>query len=242
MGLSLLSLLKSSRSPLIYLLLLTISYSCYIVVIGGDFLAMFRFFVPIVPPMAILVQEGVISFCQWFVGLIQSPFIKKSSIAFFSFIFIVTLALGLTSSFKGGEYVRYFIHQGIAKGLAARGKWLHKHAYHNETVAAIGIGAISYYSELNTIDRLGMTDIHIAHTKMPHMGKGFPGHEKRNLSYVLSKKPTYISGPLIYPKNCKYFKPTDDEIKRFNQLYEPFYIEGYKPDFPFYKLKEDEKD
>ena len=219
------------------------SFSVYIVFIGGDFLAMYRFFVPIVPLMAILVQEGIISFNQWLVGLRYPLFIKKSAITFCSFIFIVTLALGLTSSFKGDEYVMYFIHQGIAKGLAARGKWLHQHASPNETVAAIGIGAISYYSELNTIDRLGITDIHVAHTKMRHMGKEISGHEKRNFSYILSRKPTYFSGLLIYPKNSKYSRPTDSEIKRFNQLYEPFYIEEeYNPDFPFYRLKEDQKD
>lgn len=239
-GLSLISLLKPSRSSLIYLLMLVISFSVYIVSIGGDFLGMFRFFVPILPLMAILVQEGIITLCQWLLSLIHPISVKISVITLCSFTFILVLAKGLTFSFKGGEYQRILFHKRVTEKQSARGRWLHRHASPDETLAAFGIGAISYYSELNTIDRLGITDIHIAHTKMHQMGKGLPGHEKRNFSYVLMKKPNYLSGPLKFPKRSNY-KPTNKEIKRFKQLYKPFYVN--EPNFKFsslYKLKEDQ--
>ncbi|KPJ62040.1 MAG: hypothetical protein AMJ42_00310, partial [Deltaproteobacteria bacterium DG_8] len=188
-GLSFLSLFTSSRSILIYLLMLTISFSVYIVYIGGDFMKMFRFFVPILPLMAILVQEGIISLNQWFSRLINRPFVKISVIACCSFIFIISLTMEFTATLKGRKHPPRGRKQ-VARGGIARGKWLRQHASPDETVAALAIGAISYYSELNTIDRFGITDIHIANTKMPHVGKGVPGHEKHNLSYILSRKPT----------------------------------------------------
>ncbi|KPJ61861.1 MAG: hypothetical protein AMJ42_00750 [Deltaproteobacteria bacterium DG_8] len=238
-GLSLLTLLKPLRSSIIYLLMLIISFSAYIVYIGGDFLGMFRFFVPILPLMAILVQEGVIALCQWLIRIIHPTFVKTSVITLCSFTFILILVKGLTFSFKGQPYERILYHKRVTEGQSAKGRWLHRHASPDESLAAFGIGAISYYSELNTIDRLGITDIHIAHTKMHHMGKGLPGHEKRNFSYVLMKKPNYLSGPVVFPKRSKY-KPTNKEIKRFKQLYKPFYINEPNLKFSLYKLKEDQ--
>ena len=230
-------LFKPLRSAIAYLLMLSISFSGYIMLIGGDFFAMFRFFMPIVPLLAILVQEEVISFIQWCIKLRHPKFIKLSVITLCSSIFILILAMSLKSSFKGHELFMYFKHQRIANTLASEGKWLHQHAFPDETIASVGIGAISYYSELTTIDRLGITDIHVAHTTMPHMGKGVPGHEKRNFSYILSKKPTYFFGKLIDPKKSTYFKPSDSEIRKFNQLYKSFQIREPNLKVSLYKLK-----
>ena len=241
-GLSLLPLLKPSRSPIVYFLILTLSFLGYIVYIGGDFLGMFRFSVPMVPLMAILVQEGIISICQWFSRLEYPQIVKTFAITFCSFIFISFLAMGLTSSFKGYGYKRILFHKKVAKNQAARGKWLRQHASPDDTVASIAIGAISYYSELTTIDRLGITDIHVAHTTMPHMGKGFPGHEKHYFSYILSRKPTYFFGPLTLPKKGRYkHNPTKSKIRKFNQLYKPFQIREPNLKVSLYKLKEDKK-
>ena len=183
-SLSLLSLFKQSRSPIIYLLMLIISFSAYIVSVGGDFFAMFRFFVPMVPPMALLVQEGIISLCQWPERITNISFPRKSAITFCSFIAILILAKGLVSSFNEDEWKVYTRHQSLALAHAVLGQWFHQHASPNETVAAMPIGAVSYYSELSTFDRSGITDIHLAHTKMPYMGRGVPGHEKHDFSYT----------------------------------------------------------
>jgi len=237
---SVVPLLKPSRSVLVFLLMLTLSYAVYIVSVGGDFMGMFRFFVPIVPPMAILVQEGMISLCQSLWALRWSITVKTSVIVLSSFLYILIVAGGITPSFKGYQYDRTLFHESLVKRNTTIGKWLHQIALPNETVAVIAVGAISYYSELTTIDRLGITDTHIAHKKMPHMGKGFTGHEKGDFSYVLYRKPTYFFGPLIFPKNSLY-KPTPDEIRKFNQLYRPFQvrIEEANLEFYVYKLREE---
>lgn len=170
------SLFKPSPSPIIYLLLLVISFSGYIVIIGGDFLGMFRFFVPILPLMAILVQEGVINLNQWLTRVIHPAFVKKSAITLCSFVLLLILAKVLTTSFKGAEYERILFHKKVTRSHTTIGKWLHQYAAPDETLASIAIGAISYYSELNSFDRLVITDAHVAHTKMSHMGKGMAGH------------------------------------------------------------------
>ena len=72
------------------------------------------------------------------------------------------------------------------------GKWLRTYARPGESIAVTAAGALPFYSGLYTIDMLGITDIHIAHRKMPAGGAGIAGHEKHDMDYVLSRRPTYI--------------------------------------------------
>jgi hypothetical protein len=39
---------------------------------------------------------------------------------------------------------------------------------------------------------LGITDRHIAHAPSPGLGTGIAGHEKHDMDYVLSRKPTFF--------------------------------------------------
>ena len=231
--LSLFILLKPLRSPVTYLLLLTISFAAYIVTVGGDFFPLFRFFIPLVPFMAILTQEGLLHLYQWLLRLSYPRWVKLSAITFCLFVFMLTLTQGFISSFnKRGQLLRG--RKGSTLRGITQGKWLRQHASPNDTLAALAIGAISYYSELKTIDRLGITDVHIAHVNMRLMGDRMPGHDKRDLSYIVSRKPTYFFGPLIY----RNFKPPYLPVKKFYELYEPFYIECDGVEYRAYKLKE----
>jgi hypothetical protein len=218
-------LLTARRSSVCYLLMLVVSFSSYVVYVGGDFLGMFRYFVPVIPQMAILVQEGAVGSARVVASLKLSPLIRRSAVAFLCIAFVLVCATGLRSSFTGPQLKRVRFHRRLVEKRTLLGTWLRQHVDAEDSVAALAIGAISYYSGLETIDRFGMTDIHIAHTQMPNMGKGLAGHEKRNLSYVLSKKPTFFFGSLVFPKNSRLFTPTMGEIAKFTQLYEPFVID-----------------
>jgi len=232
-SLSLLILLKPLRSPVIYLLLLTVSFSAYIVAVGGDFFPLFRFFVPLVPFMAILTQEGLINLCQWLLRLSYPRWIRLFAITFCLFVFVLTLTQGFTYSFNKRSLLLRGRKKSTVRGIT-QGKWLRQHASPNDSLAALAIGAISYYSELKSIDRLGITDVHIAHVNMRLIGNTMPGHDKRDLSYIISRKPTYFFGPLIY----RNFKPPYKPAKEFYELYEPFYIEFDGVEEKAYKLKE----
>ncbi len=64
----------------------------------------------------------------------------------------------------------------------------------DESLATGAIGAISYYSNMKIYGLHGLVDTYIAHKKMKNktIGRGFPGHEKEDIFYTLSKKPTYF--------------------------------------------------
>jgi len=128
------------------------------------------------------------------------------------------------------------------------GRWLKSYAKPNESIAVTAAGALPYYSDLYTVDMLGINDVHIAHRKMPEMGKGIAGHEKYDIDYVLDKKPTYIfhypflvKRPVITPSQfITEWNPGQKylfESPRFRTMYEPVSekIAGYF--INFFRLK-----
>ena len=54
------------------------------------------------------------------------------------------------------------------------------------------VGAVPYYSGLYTIDMLGLTDEHIAHTDVTMQTGGYAGHEKGDGEYILDRAPDVI--------------------------------------------------
>jgi hypothetical protein len=51
---------------------------------------------------------------------------------------------------------------------------------------------VPFISRLPTLDMLGLSDFHIAHT-VKATGDGLPGHEKTDPAYILAQHPTYIA-------------------------------------------------
>ena len=232
--LDLVYLFKPFRSTIVYLLMLVLASTVYIVSVGGDSIGISRFFVPLVPLMAILVQEGIVNLNQWLIKRISNTAVKRAVVAFCS-LTILILTMRVQPSLQGYKFAEHL--QKVIDRKIAIGKWLHQHAAPNETIAVIAAGAIPYYSELKTYDRVGITDIQVAHTKMPRMGTGIPGHEKQNFFYILSKKPTYFFGDIRIFENTEDFSTNDERILRFIQDYEPFYINEPDLKVQLYKLK-----
>lgn len=59
-------------------------------------------------------------------------------------------------------------------------------------VAVDAAGALPYYSELPSIDMLGLTDKHIAHHPPESLGRGKLAHELGDGAYVLSRQPDLV--------------------------------------------------
>jgi hypothetical protein len=80
------------------------------------------------------------------------------------------------------------VRADVAKWSAA-GKWFGAHVPPDKVLASWPVGAVAFFSNLTTIDMLGINDLHIAHLKVASMGHGPAGHEKKDFDYVLSRKP-----------------------------------------------------
>lgn len=74
----------------------------------------------------------------------------------------------------------------------------------NATLAVDAAGKIPFYSELPTIDMLGLNDRHIGKGK-PVEGKAFfPGHNKFDADYVLGRKPDLIAAWFSPPSDFSW--------------------------------------
>jgi arabinofuranosyltransferase len=174
-----------------------IVWAGYVVAIGGDGLAMYRFAVPVLPICYRLSAKGLaIVFDR--TGLGEAT-VAKNAIRGVALGICLLLVLSASLGSKERDFV--LTDRMLVEGhWIPIGKWLRGYARPDESVAVGMAGAIPYYSRLYTIDMLGITDPHIAHVKMADMGKGVAGHEKYDMRYVLARRPTYI---IHYPFRIK---------------------------------------
>lgn len=185
------------------------AYGAYVVYVGGDGLAFFRFIVPIAPFVYLLVQEGALELyrrlhervaLRW-VAPVSATLLLAAAVGGSARQTLPVLLFPdthrwyepqseLTFPMNAEGYTwfdNYFVDR-----LATAARWLDAHAPADAVVAATPAGAIGYYTNLRVIDMLGLTDAHIARAAGMKPGTGRAGHEKGDGRYVLSRSPEYI--------------------------------------------------
>lgn len=174
-----------------YALALSLAFVAYIIYVGGDGLVCSRFFVPILPLIYLLVQAG---FHRMATSL-QFRVSGATRARFIVGLLAATMFVGtLNASYnvRREPYADVVKDREMVRNLVRVGQYLRENSKPGDSIALAVAGAIPYYSKLYTIDMLGLTDVHIAHKEMPHMGHGSAGHEKSDWDYVISREPTYI--------------------------------------------------
>ncbi len=174
-------------TPAGYLWILCVVYLVYVIYTGGDHFPGERFFVPIVPWLALLIVIGM-------AALIRLSVPRRAlRLAYV----VATLAIAVTAWMglnRGETLERRLAGNDESVWIwADLGVWLYRNTPPDASIAAAGVGAIAYYSQRETIDLHGLTDRHIARVVVENMGSGPAGHEKRDPEYVLNvRRPTYI--------------------------------------------------
>jgi arabinofuranosyltransferase len=79
-------------------------------------------------------------------------------------------------------------------GFALMGRSLAATALPTESIAAVPVGALGYYSKMVVIDMVGVVDPVIAHEQFDpaYTATWRPGHDKGDGAYVLSRHPDYV--------------------------------------------------
>ncbi|MCH8066613.1 MAG: hypothetical protein IIC90_12440 [Chloroflexi bacterium] len=170
------------RHDAVYLIVLCGTMVTAVVFEGGDFIGHSRFLVPVLP---LIFLGGLAGFALLLKNLAPRPAAAA---------LIATVALGL-----GGLTLLQDAHDPniavVREGNRERqllGTWLSEHTPENYTVGAFAVGAVAYYTERDVLDLLGMNDVVIAHTEIPRIGRGVPGHERYNIDYVFAERPEVI--------------------------------------------------
>ncbi|MGA2667895.1 MAG: hypothetical protein ABSF32_03150 [Ignavibacteria bacterium] len=244
--LSLLTLRSKERTyEYRYLVMIFFIFSLYIIIVGGDVLRPARFFIPVLPVFYILVQETL--------HQLVSALEKKYKLSYLLFVTVAAVLVFCFLTYKGEyEQIKKYseLENGLVEKMRVSGQWLKsKSIAEGRTlkVAATTIGAISFYSDVDLIDMLGLTDEVIAHNPkpIPEISSNTEiGWKERhyNVDYVLSRKPDYIyfsTGlkPSAYAERGLF--TSDDFLKYYYPSY--FTIREYGFTECIYKRKTDEE-
>lgn len=191
--------MKKFDRRLIPIILIVIVWTMYIYYIGGDFME-FRFFVPILPLIFLIVTYSIFNFT------INSS--KKIKIVFVTISSVVLILSSILHSmnFKGisedncldsiealGNFYGYYTDNNWDRiGGALKNEFKNK----NVTIAVGPVGAIVYYSEIKTIDMLGLNNKNInGNYKLKTEGYKRPGHKLIvKMEYLIDKKVNFIIG------------------------------------------------
>lgn len=162
-------------------------YTAYIVAVGGDHFPGYRFFVPVLPFLVLLLARGAQQLTMLGGALRRAAGPLAIVLLAGLSVFNLTRSTPFDQIVRGDDESVWLWRE--------MGWWLADHAQPGESMAAMGAGAIPYYSDRETIDLLGLNDRHIARLDVEGLGTGVAGHEKRDPDYVLNeRRPTYIPG------------------------------------------------
>ena len=194
-GASVLMIKRGSNPKVLLLYLIVVLYTLYIILIGGDVLALHRFFVPALPLFFILFTGFVVSLYHQFKSKFNNSFIYDSS---YISILLILITILFLNNFRDAVHMSTK-ENGFTDKMKIIASVLKKESHkHNENllVASCTVGNLKYFAGCEVLDMLGLTDKYIAHNSsyINLINKYDTGWKERNFNedYVLSKKPDYI--------------------------------------------------
>jgi arabinofuranosyltransferase len=174
--------------------LLLPAYVAYVVVIGGDFLDLYRFFAPLLPLALVLATSALLV-------RVESRSNRTVAVALGAVLLaghavqqerLARRALQVAEPDRGARGIEPLGWTKLyALRWAATGRWIAAHADQGDWMAVGAAGAMPYYAGIANLDTFGLCDAWVAH-EGPIVGNR-PGHQRfAPESYILSKHPAFL--------------------------------------------------
>jgi hypothetical protein len=169
-------------------------YVVYVIMVGGDFLDMYRFFVPLLPLGMVLVACALSA---------QLARFSQGNVLLATVVTLLVLhgahqhALASRArqvaeperSSRGIEPLGWT--RLYALRWAAMGRWIGAHATQSDRMAVGAAGAMPYFAGIHNLDTFGLCDAWVSH-HAPVVGNR-PGHQRfAPRSYILRHKPAFL--------------------------------------------------
>jgi hypothetical protein len=181
------------RKRATYLLALSAIWSAYVVVIGGDIFPAYRHLVPLIVVFAFALIE---------LGLVATRFLKGRP-------WVTTAVFGIVLAQFPLYAQDQYANKQSQRAVTERWEWQCKDlgvflktafSARQPLLAVTAAGCLPYWSELPSLDMLGLNDYYLPRHPPPDLGNGFLGHELGDGAYVLGRRPDLIvfsvgSGP-----------------------------------------------
>ncbi len=192
-------------------------YSIYIIGVGGDFMALYRFYMPLLPLTYFLFHR-----LHWNAGKIEHQS-KTSPIILGALVIFV--AINISSGIKAKRNDHAYNLDSIGRLETYMDQWsrigrlIAENSMPTDTIAVTAAGAIPYYSGLYTIDMLGLEASDLSKYKWTNT-LGGPGHVISLASQNLFEaRPHFIiRHPMVVTKSPDKisfgdFKNSDDYLE-----------------------------
>lgn len=175
---------RETRPRALLLLVPTTVWSLYVVIIGGDIFPAWRHFVPIVVTSALAI------------AMATDQLLRRLPRWWVAMLLLVVSTGGLSAHFA-----RQCADEQIARATVERWEWdgqvtgiLLKTAFGESQplLAVDSAGCVPYWSELPSLDMLGLNDRHIAHNPPPDVGRARLAHGFGDGQYVWDREPDLI--------------------------------------------------
>ena len=209
--------LRKGGNENLYLALLAFVQIAVVIFEGGDHYPAGRFFVPILPVLALL----------WIHTDFEIP--EAYSAVLVCACCILTFAAGY---FLRG-YRAFESAAGGERGQFAS-RWLVEHVPPNTSIATMSVGAVPYYTNLPTLDLVGLVDLHIGHAPVA-TGHGKIGHEKFDNNYVMQRKPGLFLFAPCYHTEEQLLKEAGGILPMYDDLLRNHFP---NPDYTFVSVKQ----
>lgn len=172
------------------------AFAVYVVKVGGDFMGLYRFILPVLPLGAIVLQESVRRLFTRLVPIAGWPAVALAGVAVAGAFVSGSAKVSHTAATHVGAdngidtpaYLKKYADERVAIG-----KWFGQHVRPDDLMTVGGAGVIPYYAGVRAFDVFGLVDETIAHD--PTMTRDDrPGHQKwGDDRYMLSRNPTLIT-------------------------------------------------
>lgn len=215
---------QKQRPKTILLLLLLGGWLGYIAVVGGDIFPAWRHFLPAILLMALLTAQGV----EW----LGARFTNRRLPAALAGAALLGLFAWYTSNQLRDSENQRALEERWEWDCQVIGLALKAGFWEQQPLTAVDpAGCLPYWSELPSLDMMGLNDYHIARNRPADAGAGKLGHELGDGEYVLSRQPDLIlfCGPQGSLEHCYTSGEQMLEKPEFYQLYTPVRFEGRHP-------------
>jgi len=154
------------------------SWMMYLVIIGGDIFPAYRHFVPLVVLFTWICIE-------------ELPEIRRTfrSVALFAVILLLFVALQYADSRNRDAREELWEWDGQVTALVLKEAF----AEQQPLLAVTAAGSLPYWSELPSLDMLGLNDHYLAQNQGNGAERGLLGHNVCNPDYILERQPDIVS-------------------------------------------------
>ncbi|MGH9967882.1 MAG: hypothetical protein ACREBG_08655 [Pyrinomonadaceae bacterium] len=174
---------KFRMERMVLLCMLAVAWTAYVVLIGGDIFPAWRHLVPLIVLLVLMLAAG----SEW-----VAERASRQAFALMSTACAVLLCVFFVLQSRDEENFRAISERWEWDGKAVGTMLKRAFGAQQPLMAVDPAGCLPYWSELPTVDMLGLNDYYLPRHPPTDLGQGAIGHELGDGQYVLNRRPDLV--------------------------------------------------